>query len=117
MILKLFVSMGLKMAATKNAYIPERRTAMMPTLDQWFPNHKLENHPSGLTDGVEVSFIELRPFRKNPKLWRVCVWGNDDLGMERDFESRIDALAMYKKVTSWETVDKHQLTQNGFVYC
>lgn len=105
------------MALKKGTPIPERKTVMMPTLDEWCPNHVLVNHPSGLTDGVEVSFIELRPFRKNPKLWRVCVWGNDDLGMERDFESRIDALAMYKRVTSWETVDKHQLTQNGFVYC
>lgn len=105
------------MALKKGTHIPERKSVMMPTLDQWYPNHKLENHPSGLTEGVEVSFIELIPFRKYPRLWRVCVWGNDDLGMERDFESRSDALAMFNMVTSWETVDKYQLLENNFVYC
>ena len=102
------------MAAKKNAKIPERMTVMMPTLDDWYPNHKLVNHSSGLIDGVEVSFFELRPWSKRPVMWRVCVWGNDDCGMERDFESRTNALAMYKKVTSWETVDKYKLTQNEY---
>lgn len=101
----------------KHVYKPERKTTMMPTLDEWCPNHKLENHPSGLTEGVQVSFIELMPFRNNPKLWRVCVWGNDDLGMERDYESRTDALAMYNQVIALDTVDKHELTTFGFVYC
>lgn len=102
---------------TKHSYTPERKTTMMPTLDDWYPNHKLENHPSGLVEGVQVSFIELMPFRNNPKLWRVCVWGNDDLGMERDYADRQEALAMYNLVTSWETVDKYTLTEQGFEYC
>jgi len=105
------------MTAKKNAKIPERMSIMMPTLDDWHPNHRLVDHPSGLTDGVNVSLIELLPFRKLPVMWRVCVWGNDDCGMERDFESRADALAMYRKVTAWETVDKYELTKHGFVCC
>lgn len=83
------------MAAKKYAKIPERMTIMMPTFDDWHPNHQLVNHPSRVTDGVKVSFIELLPFRKFSVMWRVCVWGNDDCGMERDFESRTDALVMY----------------------
>jgi hypothetical protein len=105
------------MAAKKNAKIPERQEAMMPTLDDWHPNHVLVNHPSGLTGGVKVSFIELLPFRKLPIMWRVCVWGNDDCGMEQDYEERTDALTMYNLITSWETVDKYELTKYGFVYC
>ena len=96
---------------------------MMPTFDHWHPYHVLVGHPSGLTTGVEVRFLELRPFtikeKVYPGAWRVCVWGNDDTGMERDFpdDQRDAAMAMYNLITSWETVDRYALTEQGFVYC
>lgn len=105
------------MAAKKNAKIPERVSVMMPTLGDWYPSFKINNHPSGLSEGVKVSFLELLPFRKYPQMWRVCVWGNDDFGMERDFESRADAHQMFTLITSWETVEVYELLQHEFVYC
>lgn len=107
------------MAAKKNIQLPERQTMMMPTLDDWYPNHTLKDHPSGLVDGVQVSFIELMPYGKYPRKWRVCVWGNDDCGMERDYtdSERTDALAKYNLISSWETVDKYALQMHGFTYC
>ena len=99
---------------------PERHSMMMPTLDDWSPCHVLENHPSGITTGVKVSFIELRPWTMRGRIyarqWRVCIWGNDDLGMERDYpdDEEAAARAMYDAILLWETVDRYELVEHGF---
>lgn len=52
--------------------MPNRRTAHIRTSFDWYPTRG-----DGL---VRVSFIELHNDQ-----FRVCVWGEDDYGLERDF--------------------------------
>ena len=84
-----------------------------PTNDDWYPNFKVTDGP----DLVHVSFTQTGP---NPEKFegefRVCVWGNDDCGMERDFENN-EALALniFMQVIGWPTVDRDKLKELGFV--
>jgi hypothetical protein len=69
--------------------------------DDWYPNF------SG--DLVRVSFMPLLTGGK----WRVCVWGADDLGMERDFETRLPALECYQNLP--KVLSQKMLKDLGFV--
>ncbi|MCA9495832.1 MAG: hypothetical protein KC589_02730 [Nanoarchaeota archaeon] len=52
------------------------------TSDDWYPNYP--------NDMVKVSFLKLPNILQNSDdEWRVCVWGNDDFGLERDFQSEL----------------------------
>ena len=46
----------------------------------------------------------------------LCVWGNDDCGMERDFDLEGDALHIFYHIISWTYVNKDQLKNAGFVF-
>ena len=47
------------------------------TNDDWYPAFEM-----GGEKLVEVSFIQLTPWLPaEERIWRVCVWGNDDCGM------------------------------------
>jgi hypothetical protein len=82
------------------------------TNDDWYPNFKIENGD----DLVRVSFTQTGP---DPNLgygdWRVCVWGNDDCGMERDFILEGEALNIFYQVIGWDSVDMDKLEKLGFV--
>jgi len=48
--------------------------------------------------------------------FRVCVWGADDCGMERDFENReAEALNTFMQVIGLPDVNFQDLKQLGFV--
>ncbi len=78
-----------------------RKSKFLPTIDDWYPNHP--------RDTVECSLLELRDGK-----FRVCVWGADDYGVERDFLVQSDAEEMYNKLPN--PVDKQWLNDNLFVY-
>jgi len=68
---------------------------------------------------VEVSFLQFITTPLNPDPgYRVCVWGNDDCGMERDYLSTEfdDAEQMFHEVIAMERVNKSALEEWGFVY-
>ena len=78
-----------------------------PTQDNWYGNYKI-------IDGenlVLVSFLQLDP--ENTK-WRVCIWGNDNMGMERDFISESVALNIFYQVIGWDNVNKDKLLELQF---
>ncbi len=51
----------------------EELTKRVKTTENWYPTAK---------DGqYEVSFI-----RDGPKKWRVCAWGDDDMGLEKEYD-------------------------------
>ena len=58
-------------------------TKFLPTLDDWYPNYPRHT--------VRCSLVQL----PTTKEYRVCVWGADDTGMERDFESYDEAKEEY----------------------
>lgn len=84
------------------------------TKDDWYPEFQL-------TDGtklVRVSFTQTGP---DPKKfngeWRVCVWGDDDCGMERDYQGdqETECWNMFLEVIGLKTVDVGILKKLGFV--
>jgi hypothetical protein len=100
-----------------------RQAVFKLTNEDWYPSYSLgnwyEGAPSGETKMVEVSFIPLLKWEQCPDPgFRVCVWGNDDHGMERDYPSseQDDALAMFYKIVSWEMVTHDALEADGFTF-
>ena len=86
------------------------------TEDLWYGSYKLAESSAADNMLVEVSFTQTGP---NPDEglgeWRVCVWGNDDCGMERDFTDETAALNMFYQVIGWTYVNKDQLSNLGFI--
>lgn len=83
------------------------------TNDDWYPSFEM-----GGEKLVEVSFIQLTPWLPaEERIWRVCVWGNDDCGMERDFNPNEENLAWttFLNVIGEEYVDMKFLSSLGFV--
>ena len=71
----------------------------MKTNDNWF-----SNFPGDL---VAVEKIHLRN-----GMWRVCVWGDDDFGMEIDVDSSTEMYRIYDLIT--EPISIYGLEQLGF---
>ena len=102
----------------------QRRLVFKLTDDDWYPSQSLNRYYQGQAPGtvllVEVTFLQFRPTSLSPDPgYRVCVWGNDDLGMERDYASTEFAAAeqMFHEVIALDRVNKQTLTDLGFVYC
>lgn len=81
------------------------------TKGEWHPPYYLQDDRTRL---VRVSMLELGPKPRNPA-WRVCAWGADDFGMERDFEDREEAEEMFLDIATWAAVEEKLLRSCGFV--
>lgn len=79
-----------------------------PTTDDWCPNF----------DGNKVRVRIMCNMEHNGKIWhRVCVWGMDDCGLERDFfgiSQEKDALEVYARVMNLDFVNFAPLKEMGF---
>ena len=87
------------------------------TTDDWYPPYRLRD------DGnlVEVSFMQLAAAYENsegdtiPEQWRVCCWGHDDMGLEKDYSSESEAWATFVQIIGWGYVNQDQLiSEFGF---
>lgn len=91
----------------KPAY--EKEEVMCPTTDDWCPNY-----PNN-----EVRVAMMLNMEHNGKIWhRVCVWGNDDLGKERDFHGADEkdlAVELYRTVVRNPPVTFAKLKLLNFV--
>ena len=84
------------------------------TDDDWCGNYRVEGDVR-VSKLVCVSFIQLRPHPQDEAEWRVCVWGNDDFGMARDFEDETAALNIFYQVIGWPKVNMSLLRNIGFI--
>lgn len=82
------------------------------TTDQWYPSYQIERDGPML---VEVSFTQTGPYPPTSGEWRVCVWGADDCGMERDFTDESSAWTTFLEVIGMEDVTMAALQNLGFV--
>ena len=83
-------------------------TVFKKTTSDWYPNYQ-----GGY---VRVSLVRCRP---DGTYWRVCAWGEDDFGMERDyvgdaFNSYFQAFHLFMDVIRMEDVTIDSLTSMGF---
>lgn len=80
------------------------------TKEDWYPSYFVNQGTPSEKKLVRVTL--LGPMSDGQ--FRVCVWGNDDLGM--DFDSTQDAcVKMFEHLSSIETIQKNALIKFGFV--
>jgi hypothetical protein len=71
-------------------------TCFVPVQEDWYGNFQIaDDRRHDLTLLVQVSAMSLSNGQ-----YRVCVWGNDDFGFERDFEQPGEALVPYQLIVS-----------------
>lgn len=89
-----------------------RRSCFKLTQDDWYPSYQLAHHHNGVQQPklVIVSFLQL-PFSGE---YRVCVWGDDDTGMERDFTDKKEAERCFNTLLTKRHVNKKGLDSLGF---
>lgn len=81
------------------------------TKDNWYPLYRTFNE-----DLVAVKFCMTGPKPPEDGLFRVCVWGADDFGMEKDFYDETEARNCYLELLNMDTVDIQPLKDLGFCY-
>ena len=84
-----------------------------PAVGQWYPAYQIGtgNHVSHEA-AVKVSFLNL-----TDGSWRVCCWGADDFGLERDFpgHQKAEAWAIFVQLISAKEISEKKLRDLGFV--
>ena len=85
----------------------EKVTIFKETTDDWHPSFFLNDWYKG-TKLVRASFLGLADGS-----WRVCVWGADDCGMEKDSESKEVAWNAFLAIVKLEYVNKDILKTMG----
>jgi hypothetical protein len=86
------------------------------THDDWHPSYRLSNWYNG-TEPEKTFLCEVSLLTLTGGEHRVCVWGNDDFGLERDFPSdqKDEAFKLFISTISQETVSIGWLRRFGFV--
>lgn len=93
---------------------PFKRQMFRPTTDSWYGNFAIAGDARfPYPNLVLVSFFK----ELSGAGWRVTVWGNDDMGMEKSFSEDQYGLGVlaYTELSLCEAVDRDLLTRMGFV--
>lgn len=90
-----------------------KRTFFRKSSESWCGNYAIagdQRHPN--RDLVEVMIFE----ELNGSGYRVAVWGNDDLGMEKEFsiEAFDEALVLFRSLASAVDINTEMLSVVGF---
>ncbi len=80
------------------------------TSEDWYPSYKLEDK----TKLVQVSFMQVL-LATSATSWRVCVGGQDDYVVERDFATENEAWCMFVRIIGLEDVTMNTLKNIGFL--
>ncbi len=78
------------------------------TSDDWYPSTKTD-------DGMLVCISFSKLGTTHLPTWRVCAWGDDDFGLEKDFTSEADAWVCFLEVIGYKDVTHDSLRKLGFV--
>lgn len=87
------------------------------TEDNWIPSYGLADLGAWITGNVrsEMVRVSLYPPYEGTGLTRVCVWGADDFGMERDFSEATDAQRIFLHIIQLPFVNQADLLKLNFV--
>jgi hypothetical protein len=77
------------------------------TKDDWHPPFQVDGE-----NAVSVSFLRLNPEGSE---WRVCAWGADDFGVEKDFTNWSLAYEEFILAISQGYLSKDYLWERGWV--
>ena len=93
-----------------------RVEVLKPTNDDWCGSYTVNGYNSvGETMFVEVIFNGNISGADEAPLYRTCVWGNDDCGMEFDSYLEGEVWNKFLQVIGMEFVDMEKLREIGFV--
>lgn len=79
----------------------KQHTIFVKVNDEWYPNYE--------GNMIRVSVLELPQFKpEDPMYVRICAWGADDFGMEKDFRvnSQEEKEEMFKSLVEYSTILK-----------
>lgn len=83
------------------------------TDEDWYPSYALTGHLRGKKSPmlVEVSYLG----KLSNGMYRTCIWGADDKGMDYDAYSKEEAWGIFLSVVRMPKVSTETLTGMGFV--
>ncbi len=91
-----------------------RTSFFKETEDDWYGNYKIADDARHVDKKyVEVKLLSLGPSHTE---FRVCVWGNDDCGMERDFKTLSEAITHFNSLAHLARINKQDLLDLGYDY-
>lgn len=113
----------------RKAGLAYRSERFIPTADDWYPCYfEDEHHNSPSVKGTVMlgppsGRSRMGPIHDGDFKWfvRICIWGNDDTGIERDFyfEDKEDAVEQYHRLVGWMgnlvVAQRYELLKLGFV--
>ena len=98
-----------------------RVEVLKKTNDNWCGSYTVAGWPSSTGPGtVEQMFVEVIfngniAYATEAPLYRTCVWGNDDCGMEFDSHLEGEVWNKFLQVIGMDSVDMVALRELGFV--
>jgi hypothetical protein len=72
------------------------------TTDNWYPNYNID----------EVKLIYNGKLRDGK--FRVSCWGNDDFGIDKDFEDETESIKVFEQLKAKEIINHQDLYNLGF---
>lgn len=82
--------------------------AYKSTRDNWYPSYQT------LDMRENAGLVRVSLGRLSDGLFRVCVWGADDFGMEKDQASMKKAIVLFLNIMLLPYVDQRELREMGF---
>lgn len=96
-----------------------RVEVLKPTQDNWHGSYTLDGWYKGVEKPMFVECIfngNITAYdHKLAPVWRTCVWGNDDCGMEFDCATEAEAWNKFLQVIGMKYVNRKDLIDLGFV--
>lgn len=83
------------------------------TDDDWYGNMKLAESCDMYDYKTKLVEVSLKSLIND--MFRVCVWGNDDFGMERDYHSLAEASDMFNKLLQMKVINQADLLNLEFI--
>lgn len=96
-----------------------RIEVLKPTEDNWYGSYVLNDSFNGVKNQMFVEVVfngNITAYDpKLPPVWRTCVWGNDDCGMEFDCSTEAECFNKFLQVIGMKFVNRAALKELGFI--
>lgn len=89
-----------------------RQEILIKTDDEWSGNYD-DNFVKLIYNGLIPPFTPKGKKEREP-LWRVSCWGNDDFGIDKDFESEQESIDVFNDLKSRDKINQQDLYDMGF---
>lgn len=96
-----------------------RIEVLKPTQEDWHGSYVVDGWYAGTQRQMFVGVIfngNITAYDKSlPPVWRTCVWGNDDCGMDYDCDNEAECLNVFMQVIGMKYVNRAELVKLGFI--